>query len=103
MTAARRGIPVGIIVPERGSAGIVQEIGTRAGPGAAPAHGRFRGALTTLTAVGAILALTACSHAMPDDSSRRGTATDGDDPWIIRGSVSGGPMHGTPPGPYSPR
>ena len=59
--------------------------------------------LALIAAAGCVVATTACSHAMPDGSVSTRGAVDSDDPWITRGSVSGGPIVGTPPGPYSPR
>lgn len=59
-------------------------------------------ARTAFTAM-MVVALTACSHAMPSDRERGATsATDGD-PWRVKGSVSAGPMSGTPQGPYGSR
>jgi len=54
-----------------------------------------------LVAAGAV-ALTACSHAPPGNPAGTGAA-DNDDPWIVRGSVTGGARVGNPPGPYGPR
>jgi len=56
--------------------------------------------LAVLAAAGCIVAIAACGHAPP-----AGPATSGkdDDPWVVRGSVTGGPILGNPVGPYSPR
>jgi hypothetical protein len=59
--------------------------------------------LAALAAIGSIVALTACSHAMPGGSSESRSAVDDDDPWITRGSIGVGPVFGNPMGPYSPR
>lgn len=66
-------------------------------------HPGLRRVAAVLAVASCLVTLAACSHAIPDGSERRGTSGANDDPWIIRGSVSAGPMHGTPPGPYSPR
>ena len=50
-----------------------------------------------------IVAIAACGHAPPADSGGATTARKDDDPWIVRGSVTGGPIIGNPTGPYSPR
>ena len=56
--------------------------------------------LAVLAAGGGVFAIAACGHAPP-----AGPATSGkdDDPWVVRGSVTGGPILGNPTGPYSPR
>ena len=59
--------------------------------------------LPVLAAGGCIVALAACGHALPADPGGGTTAGKDDDPWVIRGSVTGGPILGNPTGPYSPR
>ena len=56
--------------------------------------------LAVLAAAGCIAAIGACGHAPPAGPA---TAGKDDDPWVIRGSVTGGPILGNPVGPYSPR
>jgi hypothetical protein len=56
--------------------------------------------LAVLAAGGCVIAIAACGHAPPAGPP---TAGKDDDPWVIRGSVSGGPVVGNPAGPYSPR
>jgi hypothetical protein len=58
-----------------------------------------RAALATLM----IVALAACSHAMPSDPERGATRGPDSDPWRVKGSVTAGPMSGTPQGPYGAR
>ena len=60
-------------------------------------------ALAVLAAVGCIVAIAACSHAPTADPGGTATAGKDDDPWIVRGSVTGGTAVGNPTGPYSPR
>jgi hypothetical protein len=62
----------------------------------------MRIARTTFAAV-MIVALAACSHAMPSDPERGATSATDSDPWRVKGSVSTGPMSGTPQGPYGSR
>jgi hypothetical protein len=50
-----------------------------------------------------LVALAACANAPPAGPGGPTTAGKDDDPWVIRGSVTGGPIIGNPPGPYSPR
>jgi hypothetical protein len=59
--------------------------------------------LAVLAAMGCIVAITACSHVPPAGAGAATTAAKDDDPWVVRGSVSGGPILGNPVGPYSPR
>ncbi len=59
--------------------------------------------LAVLAAGGCIVAIAACGHAPPPDPGGPTTASKDDDPWVIRGSVTGGPILGNPTGPYSPR
>jgi hypothetical protein len=59
-------------------------------------------ARTTFAAV-MIVALAACSHAMPVDPERGATPAADSDPWRVQGSVTAGPMSGTPQGPYGAR
>jgi len=59
--------------------------------------------LVRLAAGGCLVAMTACGHAPPADPGGTTTAGKDDDPWIIRGSVTGGPTLGNPTGPYLPR
>ena len=77
---------------------------SRRGCGMVSPMAKTPGSLRALiAAAGCAVALTACSHAMPDSAGSPRGAVDSDDPWITRGSISGGPIVGTPPGPYSPR
>jgi hypothetical protein len=59
--------------------------------------------LARLAASGGIAAIAACGHAPSVDSGGATTAGKDDDPWVIRGSVTGGPTLGNPTGPYLPR
>ena len=59
--------------------------------------------LAVLAAAGCIAATAACGHAPPADPAGPATADKDDDPWVLRGSVTGGPILGNPVGPYSPR
>jgi len=59
-------------------------------------------ARTAFTAV-MVVALAACSHAMPVDPERGATSAADGDPWRVKGSVTAGPMSGTPQGPYGAR
>ena len=56
--------------------------------------------LAVLAAGGCVIALAACGHAPLADPA---TSGKDDDPWVARGSVTGGPILGNPVGPYSPR
>jgi hypothetical protein len=56
----------------------------------------------TLAAVMAVV-LGACSHAMPNDPERGAANGPDSDPWRVKGSVTAGPMSGTPQGPYGSR
>jgi len=59
--------------------------------------------LAVLAAMVCIVAIAACGHAPPADPGAATTAAKADDPWIVRGSITGGPVLGNPVGPYSPR
>jgi hypothetical protein len=59
-------------------------------------------ARATIAAV-MVAALAACSHAMPSDPEHGATPVADSDPWRVKGSVSAGPMTGTPQGPYGSR
>ena len=59
--------------------------------------------LAVLAAAGCIVAIAACGHAPTAGPDSTGAAGKDDDPWVTRGSVSGGPIVGNPIGPYSPR
>ena len=59
--------------------------------------------LAMLAAAGCIVAIAACGHAPTAGPDSTGAAGKDDDPWVTRGSVSGGPIVGNPIGPYSPR
>jgi len=62
----------------------------------------MRIAALTLAAV-IVVVLAACSHAMPSDPERGATNAPDSDPWRVKGSVTAGPMSGTPQGPYGAR
>ena len=59
--------------------------------------------LAVLAAGGCIIAIAACGHAPPAETGGRAPVAKDDDPWVVRGSVTGGPILGNPTGPYSPR
>jgi len=56
--------------------------------------------LAVLAVGGCVIAIAACGHAPLADPA---TSGKDDDPWVVRGSVTGGPILGNPTGPYSPR
>jgi len=59
--------------------------------------------LAVLAAGGCVIAIAACGHAPPAGAGGGATSGKDDDPWVVRGSVTGGPILGNPTGPYSPR
>jgi hypothetical protein len=59
--------------------------------------------LAAIAAGGCLVAIAACASAPPAGPGSPTPAGKDDDSWVIRGSVTGGPIIGNPPGPYSPR
>ena len=59
---------------------------------------RLRRRPAWLLGLAAALAAGACAGDRVRDEGATTT-----DPWRVRGSVTAGPMVGTPPGPYTPR
>ena len=53
-----------------------------------------------LAAGGCVIAIAACGHMPPAERAAPG---EDNDPWVVRGSVTGGPIVGNPAGPHSPR
>jgi len=60
----------------------------------------FARALAVLAAGGCVIAIAACGHMPPAERAAPG---EDNDPWVVRGSVTGGPIVGNPAGPHSPR